>query len=570
MRRRRLPALLALGATLLLAAVAAAAGPPFPDPIDTVAVYDTADALRPATEAAVEQRIDDIEVRTGAEVVVYTQVKPFIGEDENLADARALIDQWGIGRSGFDDGLVLMIGLNDDRVHGKVSLFAGSGYTSAYLDEDALKGIIDSEFVPAARNGDLDGAVLQTMEAIDRATTPEQRDRLEAARRINAVVGLVGAPLALLLVGGGAYLRWRREGDDPELVDSPSILAAGPPAGMTPALATVVRAGRATRHSLNVTLLEIASTGRIGFANLENVSTARSDADPDPDTDPAIHLLPAGGATRQLSPVSAQAYDIIRGLGQGDERISRSRLWGLNDALAGTSEQLEREAVRLGWLTREPSPVIRARSWVAGLWLVAALVVGGAGFVLPASGLVLVAIGLGLGAAVTFGFAQAMSKRTTQGAYADAMLTAYRRTLQKTMLQARSMEQVAADDTVRMLADTPDKAVVWGIALGLHDELRGVLERTLEDARQAGTTQSAGYMPLWLGSSSGSSYNAADTSILHGGGGIFSGSPIPDIGGMFDALGSMGSTPPATASSSSGGGFSGGGSSGGGGASGSF
>ena len=75
MRRRRLPALLALGATLVLTAVAAAAGPPFPDPIDTVAVYDTADALRGATEAAIEERIDAIEARTGAEVVVYTQVE---------------------------------------------------------------------------------------------------------------------------------------------------------------------------------------------------------------------------------------------------------------------------------------------------------------------------------------------------------------------------------------------------------------------------------------------------------------------------------------------------------------
>ena len=112
----------------------------------------------------------------------------------------------------------------------------------------------------------------------------------------------MGAPLALLLVGGGAFLRWRREGDDPELVDSPSILAAGPPAGMTPALATVVRDGRATRHSLNVTLLEIASTGRIGFANLENVSSARSDADADPDTDPAIHVLPPGAATPRAEP----------------------------------------------------------------------------------------------------------------------------------------------------------------------------------------------------------------------------------------------------------------------------
>lgn len=556
---------------LALAAVAGAAGPPFPDPVNDVAVYDTAEALDPATEQAVEQRIDAIESLTGAEVVVYTQVKPFISEEQNLDDARALIDQWGIGRAGFDDGLVLMIGLNDDRIHGKVSLFAGSGYTSAYLDEDALKSIIDDDFVPPARGGDLDGAVLQTIEAIERATTPAQRDRLNRGRQLNAVLGLVGAPLALLGVAGGAYLAWRRQGDDPDLTDSPSILMAGPPAGMTPALATVVRTGRATRHSLNVTLLEVASTGRIGFANLDNVSSARSDKDADPETDPAIHLLEPGPDARDLTEISQGAYEVMRRLAGGQTRLSRSRLWRLNDALAPTSERLEREAVKLGWLTREPTPVINRWMGFAGLWLVASIGAGILSFVIPMSGLLLVAIGLGIGAVITFGFARAMSKRTTQGAYVDAMLSAYRRTLEKTLAQARSMNEVAADETVRILADTPDKAVVWGVALGLHDKVRQVLERSLADAREAGGGSAPSYYPYWLGSSSGSTYAAADaSSVVHGGGGIFSGSAVPDIGGMFNALGSMGSTPPSTASSSSGGGFSGGGSSGGGGASGSF
>ena len=51
--------------------------------------------------------------RPGAEIVVYTQVDPGISEDENLAKAAALMDQWGIGRSGFDDGLVLLVGLDE-------------------------------------------------------------------------------------------------------------------------------------------------------------------------------------------------------------------------------------------------------------------------------------------------------------------------------------------------------------------------------------------------------------------------------------------------------------------------
>lgn len=163
---------------------------------------------------------------------------------------------------------------------------------------------------------------------------------------------------------------------------------------------------------------------------------------------------------------------------------------------------------------------------------------------------------------VTWAFGQAMSQRTPNGAYVDAMLKAYRRTLQKTMEQARSMEQVVADPTVKLLADTPDKAVVWGFALGLHDEVADVLRRNLEDQAKDPSSATGAYYPLWLGSSSSSSLDAGMA-----GGSIFSGSGVPDIGGMFSAVGSIGSSPP---SSSSNGGFSGGGSSGGGGGGGSF
>jgi hypothetical protein len=160
-----------------------------------------------------------------------------------------------------------------------------------------------------------------------------------------------------------------------------------------------------------------------------------------------------------------------------------------------------------------------------------------------------------------------MSQRTSNGAYVDAMLKAYRRTLQKTMEQARSMEQVVADPTVRILADTPDKAVVWGFALGLHDEVAEVLRRSLEDASADPSRASTAYYPLWFGSPP-STLGAGTAGGIMATGGIFSGSGMPDIGGMFGAIGSMGSSPPS--SSSGGGGFGGGGGGGGGGGSGSF
>jgi len=572
---RALPFALVL--LLLRAATAQAAGPPFPDPVDDRAVYDEADLLSSETEAALEERIDAIEARTGAEVVVYTQDDPDVSEDENLGNAKSLIDQWGIGRSGFDDGLVLLVAVDPDAGESRVSLYGGSGFLGAYANEDALTEIIDGSFVPSARAGDLDGATLSTIDALDGRMDTGGRERLEMLRVLNAGLGIIGAPLVLIGTLGLAWRYWRREGDDPELTDSPSILMAGPPAEMTPALATVVQNGTATGHSINTILAQLASTGRLSFHNLDQVSKARSDAEPDPVTDPAIEVHAGTHDDRELAEPEREAWERIRQHAGGSTTLTRERLWEVNPLLNGSKRALEQAAVRIGWLTRMPGPSITRMTVIGiGIAVVGAIAIV-VGIGVPMSGAVLLGGALVLGGIGTVGFGRAMSQRTSQGAYVDAMLTAYRRTLRKTMDQARSFGEVIELPEIARLADTPDKAVVWGMALGLHDEVAALLARGLEDQRTSTGSPAGAYYPLWLGSTPGSSWSgaaaAADMAggVSYGSGSVFSGSAMPDIGGMFDALGSVGSTPPSSSSSSSGGGgFSGGGSSGGGGGSGSF
>jgi hypothetical protein len=394
---------------------------------------------------------------------------------------------------------------------------------------------------------------------------------------VNGLVGVPGGALALLGTLGLAFFTWRRLGDDPQLTDSPSILMAGPPAEMTPPLATVITQGVASQHSINTLLAELASTGRLAFHNLDTVSAARSDEEPDPLTDPAIQVMADRSDDDELRVPQREAWSKIRGLAGTDGRLSRERLWRVNGELGHVKRTLEEEAVRIGWLARMPGPSINRMTGVGiGLALAGAGIVW-AGIAIPMSGATLLGAALVLGGLGTIGFARAMSQRSETGAYVDAMLKAYRRTLAKTMEQARNMGQVVEQPEIARLADTPDKAVVWGLALGLHDEVAAVLARGLE-AQRAETGSSAGaYYPIWLGSSAGSTWSGASAADLPGGlspgsGSIFSGSGMPDIGGMFDALGSVGSTPPSSSSSSGGGGggFGGGGGGGGGGGSGSF
>ena len=63
-----------------------------------------------------QQIIAGIQQRTGAEVVVYTQYKPGSDDDSTDQDAIALINQWGVGRKGFDDGLAILWNTNRDAV----------------------------------------------------------------------------------------------------------------------------------------------------------------------------------------------------------------------------------------------------------------------------------------------------------------------------------------------------------------------------------------------------------------------------------------------------------------------
>jgi hypothetical protein len=133
------------------------------------------------------------------------------------------------------------------------------------------------------------------------------------------------------------------------------------------------------------------------------------------------------------------------------------------------------------------------------------------------------------------------------------------------MEQARSMDQVVRDAGLDWL-ETPDQAVVWATALGLSDQVEDVLARTMDDSRERGAT--IGYLPLWYRGGDGTSLASGATG---GGGGIFSSSGIPSIGGMMAAMGTIGNAPSSSGSGGGGGGgFGGGGGGGGGGAGGGF
>jgi uncharacterized membrane protein YgcG len=540
-----------------------APGPPFPEPVDDQAVYDFAGILSSEAIVNAEATIDGIEARTGAEIVVYSQpVEYGVTTAETEARARALIDQWGIGRAGFDDGMVIFFDIDPSGEHGEVQLYAAPGFEATFLTNNERQSIFDNDMLPFLRNADFDGALGIALERIDDAATQENAARLETGRQVNAVLGLVGAPIVFLGLSGWAFFNWRRFGKDPVYLDDPSILMPAPPADLTAASGAFVMDGKTSRRALTTAMLDLASRGQIsfreekGFLGLSTKVGVDTEPSKGDDIEEARRRL---NARRPTGPAEAVALQRLRGIDGSKKYIEPDDLPKFGAAVPAFDKALEGHVVERGWMVEKPSAVVNR--WVVRgvVALVAGIVALILGANIPMSGLVLIGIAAIAGGVVVMLFAQGMPSVTIPGAMIRAMLAAYKRTLHKTMEQARSMQQVVDEAGLDWLV-TPDQAVVWGTALGLQSDIEDVLKRSLSDVESGRAVASSTYFPAWYTNSDGSSF--ASAAAAGSGGSIFSGSAVPDLGGMMSALGTIGNSP---SSSGGGGGGFGGGSSGGGG-----
>ena len=171
----------------------------------------------------------------------------------------ALMDQWGVGRAGVDDGLVILFDLHEnDPCHGQVQLYAGPGLPGDLAQSnDDRQRIFENDMLPHLRECDMDGALLDG----------DGQDRRGPGSRASSTPssGWSLAPLILFGVVGFSLYRWWRSGKDPVYLDDPSILMPAPPPGLTPAAGAAIRDGKVTRRALTAASLDLAARGRIAF-----------------------------------------------------------------------------------------------------------------------------------------------------------------------------------------------------------------------------------------------------------------------------------------------------------------
>ena len=539
---------LLVAGSLAVAAVqpAVSAGPPYPAAVDGQRVYDNGGIFSTPAIAQAEATIRSIEATSGAQVAVYTQVKP---QSDTLdlanADALALMNQWGVGRKGFDDGLVILFDMQDNRQHGEVSLYAGSGFMAAYLTNSDRQSIYDNDMKPLLVAGDFDGALAAALGKVAAAATPEHAAALNQARILNAAVGVSVLVLAVTLIAFVLF-NWYTHGRDPVYVDDDSVLMPAPPEGLTPAMATLLMDDRASNRTVSAAMVDLASRGLLQFRQESGLFSKKTS-------------IGSTGKAERIDTPEAGLLEAVSTWTAPDGFVPTAKARELAPAIASLKSDLETQAVQKGWLAGKPTRIVL--TWIA-LAVVEAMVAFPLlawTISLDASGGLLGGGALLIAAVITAITAWFMPCRTRLGAMLQAMLAAYKRTLQKTMAQSQSMDEVVARKPLPWVT-TPDAAMAWGVALGLNSEIETLLGRTVGASMTSG--RQAGWYPMWF-YGTGSAVGFAGGG--GGSGGLFSASAIPDVGSMMSSLGSIGSS-----AGGGGGGFGGGGGGGGGGAGGGF
>lgn len=134
---------------------------PLPLPALTGRVVDNADLLTPAQETQLTQALATTEQITLHQFIVVTL--PSLEGHSIEAVGLALGNGWGIGRKGYDDGVLLIVAPSER----KVRIEVGCGLETALTNSEA-QAIIDRRILPRFRKGAMAAGIFRGSAAIIR------------------------------------------------------------------------------------------------------------------------------------------------------------------------------------------------------------------------------------------------------------------------------------------------------------------------------------------------------------------------------------------------------------------
>lgn len=292
----------------------------------------------------------------------------------------------------------------------------------------------------------------------------------------------LGLAVDLTLLGLPLFAWWRR-GRDRHFTDDDSVLMPSPPSDFTPALATVVMQGQPSRHTVSAALMYLVSQNLITLQTEPSHIGERA----------GIRLTPHRPRRLHIPEPEEAFYTAIRNLAGRSGHIPSVALGSLNGACYDLCRALDEIAWQRGWVRARPDVVIHRWRILASVEVIVGLFIAGwISRLLPLPIAIAVAIiGMGLVAAgaITFLVSGAMPARTREGAELAAMLNAYRRTLEATIAQAHSLEEVVVMAPLPWVG-TPEEELAWAVAFDLDRQIDGLLTGSLHWAGVGGWSKS--------------------------------------------------------------------------------
>jgi uncharacterized protein len=173
-----------------------------PVPALTAPVTDLTGTLTPDQVSSLEAKLRAFEQAKGAQVAVL--IVPTTQPEEIEQYSIRVVDQWRIGRSKVDDGVLVLVALNDRRVRIEV----GYGLEGALPDARANR-IIQEAIVPSFKRGDFYGGINDGVDRVMRVIEGEPLPEPEVSPPASAVPGLMTLLpfLFIFVLVGGAILR---------------------------------------------------------------------------------------------------------------------------------------------------------------------------------------------------------------------------------------------------------------------------------------------------------------------------------------------------------------------------
>lgn len=135
-------------------------------------VNDFAAAIDEASRSRLMALCEELDRKTGAQIAVVT-IRTLEGDTaQNFANR--LFERWKVGRKGRDDGVLIMMAVDDRQYWIEV------GYGLEPILPDGKVGGFGREMVPLLRQGNYGGALLLVTERITRVIAADRGIRLEA------------------------------------------------------------------------------------------------------------------------------------------------------------------------------------------------------------------------------------------------------------------------------------------------------------------------------------------------------------------------------------------------------